>query len=488
MRQEACSGSIKRVQGSPGRACNAAGALCLLMLMQIIFASSQRVAAAETPKDRWTAFMMGVPEKLDLKRSVETATNYVLKQTHEPLFRKDDGENYSSKVLLKWSRDLSKKSYCFCPDQSIRFDAGKYFDIGFFGEYIRQTTEKYNKEFSLVQSSVCVYVKFDRPEEGFLDLLSKYENAPSVTGDKWGEVGLGPFIISSMKEGELLLARKEKVSGGYNEIVIKEFKGVSDRGYLESHASDYNNVPVYYQPDWRVKEYQGVDTVDLQVNGIVINIPDKGVRELVYNCLDVDRFRRAFFPERKEFLDISTVLPIGMAGAKPGRASQSCAAPRLTYSKPLVLLNHISGNDKQLSEVVEEFFARTGIRIKVVRCTPGEFVKALQSSPRGYSLIVAGLGAMQNEYSVFFNYFVRDNGFYDFQVPRIRQLHQDLTHERDKLSAAARANEIASELEKGRFFLPLHQNIRRLYYPKGIKNLNIGRGFVQYPEIADFRW
>lgn len=488
MRQDAGSGLIVRVSASRGRAGNAARAVCLLLLLQVFFAASQRVSAAETPKDRWTAFMMGVPEKLDLKRSVETATNYVLKQTHEPLFRKDDGENYSSRVLLKWSRDLFKKSYYFCPDQSLGFDSGNYFDIGFFGEYIRQTTEKYNKEFSLVQSSACVYVKFDRPEEGFLDFLSKYENAPSVMGEKWGVVGLGPFTISGIKEGELLLARKEKVFRGYNEIVIKEFKGVSDRGYLESHASDYNNVPVYYQPDWRVKEYQGIDTLDLQVNGIAINIQDKGVRERVYNCLDVDRFRRAFFPARKEFLDISTVLPIGMAGAKPGRASQSCTATRLSYSKPLVLLNHISGNDKQLSEVVEEFFARTGIRIKVVRCTPGEFVKALQSTPRGYDLIVAAVGAMQNEYSVFFNYFVRDNGFYGFEVPRVRRLHQELIHERDKLSAAARASEIASELEKGKFFLPLHQNIRRLYYPKGIKNLNIGRGFVQYPEIADFRW
>lgn len=432
--------------------------------------------------------MMGVPAKVDLEKSVGAAASYILKQTHEPLFRKDDGENYSSRVLLKWSRDLTKKNYCFYPDQSQHFDAGNYFDIVFFGKYLKRITEKYSQDFDFSRSSVCACVKFSGPEEGFLDFLSKAENAPSIPGSKYGEVGLGPFVVSSIKEGELLLTRKDRISRGYNEILVKEFKGPSDQAYIESHASDYNNVPVYYQPEWKEREYQGIDTVDLQVNGLVLNIADKETRSRVYNCLDVDRFRRAFFPERKEFLDVSTILPVGMTGARPGKASQSCRAARSGYVKPLILLNHISGNDKQVSAVAEEFFLRTGIRIKVVKCTPGELVNALQSNPRGYNLIVVAVGAMQTDYSALFKYFVGDNGFYDFRIPPVKQLHQKLMHERDRFSAAQHAGDIAAELEKGAYFLPLHQNTRRLYYPKGIKNITIGRGFVQYPEIADFRW
>jgi hypothetical protein len=465
-----------------------AGMRPLPMLMLFFLMASQWANAGEVPKDRWTAFMMGVPGKLELKRSVEAATSYVLKQTHEPLFRKEDGENYSSRVLTRWSRDLFKKEYCFCPDQSLEFDAANRFNAGFFAKYIKQATAKYSEDFSFMQSGECSVIRFKQPEAGYLDFLSKYENAPSVMGNKWGEVGLGPFQIGGVKEGEMRLVRKSKISGGYNEIILKEFKGVADREYSESRASDYNNVPVYYQPDWREREYQGVDTVDLQVNGIVINVPDEEVRERIYNCLDVDRFRRAFFPERKEFLDIATVLPIGMAGASPGKAVQHCPSGHWSSRKQFVLLNHIKGNDEQLSKIIDEFFSRTGIRIKIIKCTPGELVKALQSTPRGYDLIVAAIGSMQTEYSTLFNYFVRDNGFYDFRVPRVGRLHQELIHERDKNSAALRASEIASELENGEFFLPLHQNTRRLYYPKGIKNLIIGRGFVQYPEIAEFRW
>lgn len=453
-----------------------------------LFLLAQFTGALEKPKDRWTAFMMGVPAEVELKRSVETAINYVLKQTHEPLFRKDDGENYSSRILAEWSRDLPKKKYRFCPDQTRQFSPRKDFDISFFSGYISGTTGKYRKDFELTHDKDCVQIKFSSPEPGFLDFLSRHENSPSVRDENGAEVGLGPFQISSAKKDELRLIRKNKVPDGYNEIIIKEFRGVSDPEYRESRASDYNNVPVYYQPQWREREYQGVDTVDLQVNGIVINISDRELRKRAYNCLDVDRFRRAFFPDRKEFLDISTILPVGMPGARPGKPVQVCPEAKLNRPKPLVLLNHIKGNDAQLAAITEKFRSRTGIGIKVVKCTPGELVQALQATPRDYDLIVVGVGSMQNEYSVLFNYFVNDNGFYDFRIPRIGQLHQNLVHAKDNVSASAFAAEIASEMENAEVFLPLHQSTRKLYYPKGIKNLVIGRGFVQYPEIADFRW
>ena len=44
------------------------------------------------------------------------------------------------------------------------------------------------------------------------------------------------------------------------------------------------------------------------------------------------------------------------------------------------------------------------------------------------------------------------------------------------------------DLERQNAVLTLYQMRGRLYYPKGINNIEVGRGFLQYPEVADFRW
>ncbi len=438
--------------------------------------------------DTWTAFVMGVPDTVDFKRSIETGTFYILKQTHEPLFRKDDGENYSSRLLKKWERSVSSDRYLFCPDDSYKFDDGTPFGLEYFEGYIRRVTSGYADRFQSERAGACILIKFQGSRKGYLDFLTKYENSPTIKNKAGAETGLGPFRIKNFKDGQAVLERKVRTSNGYNEIVLREFKSPDDAAFKSVKASDYNHIPIAAMPAWLKDEYQGFDTVELQTNNLIINSPEKKVRSFVYNCFDIDKFRRAFFPDKRDTYDAATVLPLGVPGARFGRPEQACSPLGHGVKRSIILLDHIANNRETLRVFSEELRRKTGVELKVIGCTPAELVAALHKKPRGYDLIVVAVDAVQPEYSLFFEYFVKEDGFLDIELPHLKSLYGDLVLEKDESVRSRIASDMADELAKEFVDLPLSQNVRRLYYPRGIKNLEIGTGFLEYPEVADFRW
>ena len=52
----------------------------------------------------------------------------------------------------------------------------------------------------------------------------------------------------------------------------------------------------------------------------------------------------------------------------------------------------------------------------------------------------------------------------------------------------ALAMSVVGELAKEAVALPLYQSVRVFWYPKKIENIVVGKGFLEYPEIGDFRW
>lgn len=48
-------------------------------------------------------------------------------------------------------------------------------------------------------------------------------------------------------------------------------------------------------------------------------------------------------------------------------------------------------------------------------------------------------------------------------------------------------DQLNTELAAAAVVLPLYQVVRTFYYPKHIKNLVVGRSFLEYPEIAALR-
>lgn len=439
---------------------------------------------------KWETFLLGIPEEVTTRRAVETATYYILKQTHEPLIRRDDGQNYRSRLLKDWSRDLQAKSYTFCPDVSLKFNDHQSFDLGFFEAYIKGVTKQYAPDFKLSRAGGCFKVSFQKPRKGYLDFLASYEHAPTVQRAGGIEDGLGPFSVVSVNADRIELSRKSKIRNGYNEIVAREFNQRNAAKYDFSRASDINNISASDASSMVWDNYVSFDTIQLRSDVVVINHPDRGVRRQVYNCLDVDAFRRAFLPQRNDFYDIKNILPVGVLGAVPGRPEQVCTPMRGGNKKEreIVLYNHKGGNTGPLEKFAAGFNARSGLRLKIVQCTPQQLVRVLHKYPRPFNLAVLGLDTVAPDYQTFFDCFVREDGYFDFKLPRISKLYYDMGREDDPDLKLKLVSKILGEIYKEAVVLPLCQTIRKSFYPRQIKNINIGRGFIEYPEVGDFRW
>lgn len=444
---------------------------------------------SDTPTaQRWEVLLLGIPEEVVASRAPETSTYYILKQTHEPLFRRADSQNYSSRLLKSWSRDLTAKEYVFCPDTSLRFDAENRFDLEYFRKYLQSVTGRYSKDYALKSENECFRVVFPYPRKGYLDALILYDNSPSVSKAPGIETGLGPFYVDSISKDKITLLRKKRVRNGYNEIVIREFDPVRSSEYKYSVISDFNKLMSSDVPDSYKSDYQGFNNIQLRSNVLMINHPDRAVRRQIYNCLDVERFRSAFLPQTREFYNIATILPVGVPGSVPGKPEQACKKNEALKGKEVVLYNHRPGNRAQMEKFAAEFSSRAGLVLKIVYCTPQELVRVLHRYPRPFNLTVLALDTVYPEYLTFFDCFVRDDGYFDFKLPRISKLYSMLADEDDPDKKTEIAKDILSELSEEAVALPLSQDNKMFYYPKKIKNLHVGRGFMEYPEVAEFKW
>ncbi|HBB66322.1 MAG TPA: hypothetical protein DCZ93_03265 [Elusimicrobia bacterium] len=461
-----------------------------LIFAALALACSLSACGGTADSQRWEVLLLGIPEEVAVRRAAETATYYIIKQTHEPLFRRDDGQNYSSRLLKSWGRDISARQYSFCPDSSLSFDVKRYFDPEYFQGYLAGVTKKYNSEFKIGREGERFTVTFPAPQKGYLDFLTLYENAPTVVQSPGIEAGLGQFYVRSLSSEKIVLLRKAKVSDGYNEIILNEFDPSKGEKYEYAKMSDFNKLSSFDVPQEVSQNYLGFNNVQLRSDVVMINHPDRETRRQVYNCLDVDKFRKAFFPQKKEFYDVKTVLPVGVPGAAPGRPEQACVrrAGAKGKKREIVLYNHRSGNSAQLEKFAAEFNSLSGLTLKIVACTPQELVRVLHKAPRPFNLTVLGLDTVYPDYLTFFDCFVREDGYFDFKLPRIAALYAKLEREADPDLKLALVKELLGELSKEAVVLPLYQNIKRFYYPKKIKNLNIGRGFMEFPDVADFRW
>jgi hypothetical protein len=439
---------------------------------------------------RWEAFLMGLPDEVTTARAVETDTYYILKQTHEPLFRLDDGENYHSRVLTEWRKDISSKQYLFCPDTSQKFNRTEYFSLEFFGNYLKKVTGRYSSDFVVKQQGKCFSVTFTSPHKSYLNFLTLYENAPTLRQSDKIEMGLGAFYVSELGKGKIVLRRKASVHNGYSEVILNEYSPGKADSYDYGKISDFNKIALFDVPDNIIKNYFGFYNIELRSDVLIINHPDIEVRKRVYNCLDVDKFRRAFFPKKNDFLDIQNILPLGVLGAVPGLPVQKCdyRTAVLPKKRELVLFNHRTGNIEQLDAIAKKFRSCSGLTLKVISRPPSELGPLMHKSPRPYNMAVIAISTVSPDYKTFLGYIVRPSGYFDSVDPKLKGIFAEIERETDPDMKGLYVAQFLKELQAQYLVLPLYQNVKKLYYPKKIKNLNVGREFMEYPEVADFIW
>ena|GEM_PF-810566 len=432
---------------------------------------------------QWEALLADVPKNVSTTDAAINGVFYVLKQTHEPLFRVDNGHDYTSRLLRSWSRDLTYRHYTFCPDTSLVFIPGRKFSSEFFEQYISSITHAFNQSATVSKTGNCFNVRFNRPRKSYLDYLTRYQQAPTIDTDGPFEAGLGPFYAKTMTADEIRLIRKGPVSRGYDSILIHRYIGSSDPQLQNRRISDFNKISAVDIPDWVRSEQVGFQDVVLNTVTLVINHPDKKIRKSIYNCMDVDEFRRAFISQRKEFLDIQSVLPIGTAGAKPGRPAQTCPK-RLKTSEKLIFANLRPGNEAELRLFFKDFFNKTGLRVEIITYPVPVFLELLKKTPRKYNLVVMSKDAVQSDQAPFLKY----SHILDYEMPSINAKYEKMQRTDDPEKRDLLGIEIANDISMEYAVLPLYQSAREYHYPKGIKNLVVGRGFFEYPEVAELRW
>lgn len=302
------------------------------------------------------------------------------------------------------------------------------------------------------------------------------------------EDGLGKFYVEKISKDNMVIRRKKNIKNGYNQIVVYEYKGKNDPNLNNRNIEDFNLIPSFDVPEWVKNKYIGFNNIELKSVLLILNHPNKKVRKLLYNCIDIDEIRTSFYPNRKDFYDIQTVLPLGVYGAKAGKSFQKCEITTKNNLKPLTFINWMYDNDKDMDEFSNNFYRKTGIKINIIKIQPSELVKILNRYPRVYNLTVIIFDAVRNDLTAFFEPFAKETGFHDFIIHEIKDLYNKLIYEIDEDKKREIAIKMAEIIKDEALALPLYQSVRKLYYPPHIKNINVGRDFLQYPEISEFRW
>jgi hypothetical protein len=436
----------------------------------------------------WGVLLSALPDKITTQ-SITNSVYYILKQTHQPVFRKDDGQNFTSELLTYWDRNADSTIYTLCPNTDLQFDSSRRFSLAFFGKYLRNVTKKFAQGAVISERGGCCRVSFPQSRFGYMDYLSAYDNSPSMENGVY-ELGLGPFRVSNISADRITLVRKDYVPYGYNEITLFDYKGAADPNLNNRNIKDFNRISAFDVPEWVKKDFLSFNNLGLKSEVLIINVADEETRKIIYNCFDVDTFRRAFVPKKKDFYDIQTVFPLGVPGAKVGLPPRDspCKKIALKAQKPIVLANWRKDNFFQLQTFVDDFYRRTGVPIKIVNYDANKLAASIDERPRPYNLLVILLSAMTSEYVDFLSPFFGNKSYLDFEIAAAKQDYQQLLREDVPARKEALAERIADELAKNHAVLTLYQGNDTVYYPKEIKNLVVGSDFMEYPEVADFRW
>ena len=335
--------------------------IAAVLLVSLILNPSRDVYAVNSA---WEVLLDGMPMRLSTADAGINTTLYILKQTHEPLFRIDDGENYTSRLLENWNRSVDSRQYVFCPNTTLLFEPGRAFTSNYFEDYIYKATSTFDPNSRVSRIGNCFKVDFKKSRKQFLNYLTLYEHAPTIKKDDKTEIGLGPFYPISISERRIVLRRKSPISRGYNSIIIYPYAGPNDKNLVNRDIVDFNRVAVSAIPSWVQREYSHFDSVILKTVVLIINYPDKKIRQILYNCIDVNSFRQAFYPNRTDFGDVQNILPIGVPGARGGKVLQNCTGPHpLPAGSPdFIFINLGSNNTKQLNSFLDDFHVKTGIK------------------------------------------------------------------------------------------------------------------------------
>jgi MarR-like DNA-binding transcriptional regulator SgrR of sgrS sRNA len=438
--------------------------------------------------DTWDVVSVWLPPEISPNMIHGNSVFYIVRQTHEPILRVADNNSLFSNILKDWTRSEDYKSFKFCIKDKLEFDTG----ISFTTESLFQSIEKLKPRFkglAITKNDNCVEVKIDQPAKPLLDLLTNLEFAPTFEDKKTGwHLGLGPYKVVQKDSEQVILKRKIPILNGFNTIRMTSISGSAKE--LESrNIEDFNLLPVEKIPKWTRQEYKSFPVSLLKVYGLVVNVKDKLTRKAIYNCLNIDNFRKIYFPKDKMPVDVASIFPIGIEGASPGKIKQICNNESFLKTKrALTLANWKPEVEKELESVFKDLFKSTNIQVTVKNYDASVLGDLLLKKQSGYDLMVVALDSTNEEYLPFFESFLEPSKrFHTVDLSRLKSDYLDLKKADTKQKIVSIAQKLNTELLDEAVFVPILQQTREYFFPKDLKELNLGSNFLGYLEIGNIR-
>ncbi|PKM97759.1 MAG: hypothetical protein CVU79_06730 [Elusimicrobia bacterium HGW-Elusimicrobia-3] len=160
---------------------------------------------------------------------------------------------------------------------------------------------------------------------------------------------------------------------------------------------------------------------------------------------------------------------------------------RRSETGEILFANWRRDNYAEMAEFAKKIRKETGIPLTVVNWEPAKLVARLHKPNRPYSLVPIIMNTMRPELSDFLFYTIKDIGYLDFEPREIAANYKRLLLEDNPEKKEALAKEIIKEFEEEGLVLPLYQNKKVLWYPREIINLNVGKGFLEFPVVSELR-
>ena len=454
----------------------------IILPLVLVFVSSCVSKRDQT----WNALVLGLPEQLGVGAANVNMGLYVIKQTHEPIFRIDKYGQFYSQILKNWERNRDYSRLTFCPNEQLSFDSSTSFDSQYLKSFIDDYSSKMNLSVDSKIVENCLVSNIASDGKRFLTGLTKYENSPThKVENKNYEYGLGKFEVSEFNKKELIMLRKEKNSNGFNKIVFKTYEGPEDLALKDKNFEDFNRVFVTDIPDWVQKEFKSFDVQLLQSVNLVLNIQDEKARKRLFHCIDVDKFRRAFAFGQTKFSEINNILPVGVLGGVSKRVEQNCSIPDESISYPFY--NWKVYNFDSLKEYFDQL-KKQNIHLSLENHSLDDFVSSVFKQPHPYKITVMAFDATIGSHEPFFTHLVNTNqAVIDSPLTEASPLLENLLKETNETKKEILVEQILTILKKSYYILPMYQEQRSFYYPKRIKDINLGNNFLEFPEIGELK-
>ncbi len=454
-----------------------------ISLILVVFISSS--CTTKQGENDWYVLLMAIPNKIAVQSADVNIISYILTQTHRTLFQRKNDLKYTSEILSEWSRFENGKTFKLCPKVSLKFMDGHFFTAEYLLDFLQAKFS--DKQISKIQSNgSCVTIEFSSKREDFFEFLSDLKNAPTLKVRSLDyEFGLGDYDIEKMSGSELSLKRKDFDKNKVNRIVFKKYEDPSSFWVSpERLVDDPNRVSLELIPDEVKSSYRSYRINQLQVALIILNIQNADDRKLIYNCINIEKFRSEFSPDLKEYSDVKTVIPFGMKGGSQGRIDQVCEGRRF-IGKRYTFLNWKTASQVRLEKYFKDLERKNGLLVSVKLIGADELLRVAENKMTGDYLTLIGVDSLTGSYSDFYGFFIdKKRNLPQLREPSLFRLFEDLS-KAGRSPPIALIAKIEEGLKNGHYVLPIFQPNRTFYYPRKYDVVETDRdSSLQTPNIG----